>query len=194
MLANGGIARVIAEYLEHYSPPNVVLDPILRSSSGTALLDEAGLALLRTRLLPCAHVITPNLEEAGILAGQTISSPEQIAVVAERLHQLGARSVVITGGHLPGRETVELLSVHGGSGAQQQEFRGPKLETRATHGTGCAFATALACNLALGWPLPDAVAAAKHYVFTAMSRAYRLGSGAGPLHHLYGLEDKRHPR
>lgn len=200
MLGNAGLAAVVADYLEQYSPPNVVLDPILRSSSGAALLkehddndkDEAGLALLRTRLLPRAHVITPNLEEAAALAGvampSTAFTPEQMALLAARLHRLGARAVVVTGGHLPGDETIDLLSVkQDEAGNCSREFRGPKLKTTATHGTGCALSTALACNLARGLSLPDAVGAAKQYVATAMASARRLGSGAGPLHHLYCL-------
>jgi hydroxymethylpyrimidine/phosphomethylpyrimidine kinase len=188
MLGSGAVAAVVLDYLHRYTPPNVVLDPILHSSSGTELLDAAGVAILRTQLLSLAGVVTPNLDEAAALSGQPIRDLQGMKEAAAKLHQLGARAVVVKGGHLRGSETVELLSVQKGSGVEQWEFPGPKLQTRATHGTGCAFATALACNLALGKALPDAVAAAKNYVSTAIARAYPLGAGAGPMNHLYRID------
>jgi len=188
MLGSGAVAEVVLEYLERLAPPNIVLDPILRSSSGAELLDAAGVAVLRTQLLRLADVVTPNLDEAAALTGRPVGSTADMKAAAEKLHQLGARAVVIKGGHLTGPDAMELLSIQGVSGVEQQEFRASRLQTRATHGTGCAFATALACNLALGKELPDAVAAAKHYVSTAMSRAYPLGAGPGPLNHLYRLQ------
>jgi hydroxymethylpyrimidine/phosphomethylpyrimidine kinase len=122
---------------------------------------------------------------------------------AECLHDLGARAVVVKGGHLEGNETLELLSQMESSESSPSdrepvlqrrvraaraltwEFPGPKLDSRATHGTGCAFASALACNLALGQPLPDSVGAAKKYVAEAIAHAYPLGRGQGPMNHLF---------
>jgi hydroxymethylpyrimidine/phosphomethylpyrimidine kinase len=100
---------------------------------------------------------------------------------------MGAKAVVIKGGHLAGPACVDLLSFHDDAGLHQQDFSGPRLETKATHGTGCAFASALACNLALGKGLEDAVSFAKQYVAAAMARAYALGNGRGPVNHLYRL-------
>jgi len=188
MLGTGQIAEVVAEFLEHGQVPNVVLDPILRSSSGAVLLDPAGVEVLRTRLLPLAAVITPNLDEASVLTATEVRTPAQMEAAAGRLHQLGAKAVVVKGGHLEADETLDLLSE--APTMSCREFRGPRLHSRATHGTGCAFATALACNLALGRPLPEAVGAAKQFVATAIARAYPLGHGLGPLHHLFKLDEQ----
>jgi hydroxymethylpyrimidine/phosphomethylpyrimidine kinase len=119
-----------------------------------------------------------------------VNTPEDMKAAAVGLHRLGARAVVIKGGHLPGNEALDLLSVSTNGSSYEKEFRGHKSVTRATHGTGCAFATALACNLALGRELPEAVAAAKQFVITAMGRAYKVGSGPGPMHHLYRLDER----
>jgi hydroxymethylpyrimidine/phosphomethylpyrimidine kinase len=190
MLGSGEIAEVVADYLEQNSPAWVVLDPILRSSSGAELLDGHGLTVLRERLLPNAHVLTPNLDEAAALTGLRVNTVEDMKAAAVGLHRLGARAVIVKGGHLPGNEALDLLSVRANGTSYEREFRGRRFATRATHGTGCAFATALACNLALGRELPEAVATAKQFVITAMVRAYEVGSGPGPLHHLYRLDER----
>ena len=178
MLGNGALAEVVAEFLETVRPPNVVLDPVLRSSSGTALLDNRGERLLRERLLKLADVVTPNIEEAAVLAelaGQT-SQPE----LAAALRRLGSRAVVVTGGGLD--DSADLLSWPGG----EEWLRAPRIESRATHGTGCAFAMAIACNLANGVELAQAVRAAKDYVRKAIEAAQPMGSGRGPMNHLFG--------
>ena len=212
MLGCGKVAAVVADFIQsralhpHHMAPAVVLDPILASSSGRELLDEAGREVLRSRLLPLATVVTPNLDEAGVLSGLEVRSLETMKEAALRLHKLGSRAVVVKGGHLPGGETLDLLSIAAGdrwvsaadatccaskssppAPPEEFEFRGTKIYSRATHGTGCAFATALACNLALGFALPEAVAAAKGYVGDAIANAYPLGHGYGPMHHLYKL-------
>jgi hydroxymethylpyrimidine/phosphomethylpyrimidine kinase len=110
-------------------------------------------------------------------------------VAAARLLDLGAKAVVVKGGHLSGEEAIEFLSFKEGTSVCKREFRGPRIETRATHGTGCAFSSSLACHLAIGRKLPEAVALAKQYVATAMRRACELGSGNGPLNHLFGLSN-----
>jgi hydroxymethylpyrimidine/phosphomethylpyrimidine kinase len=190
MLGSGLVAEVVADYVKENPPAWVVLDPILRSSSGAELLDGHGLAVVRGRLLPNAHVLTPNLDEAAALTGLTVDTAEDMKAAAAVLHRLGAKAVVIKGGHLPGNEALDLLSVSANGSSYEREFRGRKFATGATHGTGCAFATALACNLALGRELPQAVAAAKQFVTTAMVRAYKVGSGPGPMHHLYRLDER----
>jgi hydroxymethylpyrimidine kinase/phosphomethylpyrimidine kinase len=187
MLGAGDVANEIADYLEQCVPQILVVDPIMASSSGSSLIDEEALGILTKLIIPRADVVTPNLLEASVLTGISIRGLPEMREAALRLHEMGARGVVIKGGHLSGPESVDFLSFRSDSGFHQEEFRGPRLETRATHGTGCAFASALACNLAMGQCLGDAVAAAKQYVTTAMARAYPLGNGPGPLNHLYGL-------
>jgi len=115
--------------------------------------------------------------------GIAVNNLEQMRTAAVKLHSLGAAAVVLTGGHLA--EPTDLLSVKTQRGVQTQVFTAAKLHTTATHGTGCAFATSIACNLALGRELPEAVREAKEYVSKAMAAAYPVGQGKGPLHHLF---------
>jgi hydroxymethylpyrimidine/phosphomethylpyrimidine kinase len=191
MLATGAVAEVVADFLEAVRPPNVVLDPILRSTSGTRLLDERGERVLRGRLLKLADVVTPNVEEAAIIQELTsgkiysngrLMAPELLSL-AGGLHALGARAVVVTGGHL--EEATDLLSLRSGETTQNEWFTAPKINSRSTHGTGCAFSTAIACNLAKGLELKAAVAQAKAYVRRAIETAEGFGHGHGPMNHLF---------
>ena len=183
MLASEEIVEAVAGFLAARKLPNVVLDPVIRSSSGTRLLSESGIRSLVAKLLPLAAVVTPNVDEAAILTGLAVGNPEQIREAAARLHGLGSAAVVITGGHL--EQAVDLLSIAGGHGPEV--LPAEKLQSNSTHGTGCAFATALACNLALRANLGQAVRLAKDYVTAAISNAYPLGTGTGPVNHLYGM-------
>ena len=183
MLGSGEAAEAVVEFLSASNLPNIVLDPILRSSSGADLLDSRGVQVLRERLLPLATVITPNLAEAAALTGLEVGGLAQMKLAARRLHAMGARQVVITGGHLP--SPVDLLSVQLETEVRQEEFPGKRLESRSTHGTGCAFASALACHLALGLTLAEATSRSGEYVRQAIAHAHPLGRGIGPLHHLY---------
>lgn len=192
MLGSADVVEAVAEFLDTSKPPNVVLDPILKSSSGMVLLDKKGTARLAELLLPRATVITPNIDEAAALTGLTASNLEQMKAAAHKFHQMGVRNVVITGGHL--EKAVDLLSIaNGDGGARQTEFGSDRLRSTSTHGTGCAFATALAANLALGRQLPDAMVLAKAYVTKAIARAYPVGKGSGPIHHLYRMDEQPRP-
>ncbi len=183
MLGSAEVAGVVAEFLDSSRLPNIVLDPILRSSSGADLLESGGIQVLRERLLPVATVLTPNLAEAAVLTGLEVGDLADMKLAARRLHELGARQVVITGGHLA--HPVDLLSVQLGKEVRQEEFPGQRLVSRSTHGTGCAFASALACNLALGHSLAEATRRSGEYVRQAIAHAYPLGKGIGPVNHLY---------
>lgn len=186
MLGSAEVADAVADFLRESSLANIVLDPILKASSGAALLDKPGITVLCQRLLPLAAVITPNVDEAAVLTGLLVTQIGEMKAAAARLHEMGAAAVVITGGHLA--EPVDLLSVKSPAGIAQEEFRTPRLPSGSTHGTGCAFATALACNLALRQALRDAVKAAGEFVRQALAAAYPLGKGAGPIHHLYRFD------
>ncbi len=186
MLGNGDVAEAVAGFLTGRNPPNIVLDPILRSSSGAELLDQAGVKVLREKLMPLATVVTPNVEEAAALSGLEVGNPEQMRAAADRLHSQGARAVVVTGGHL--NPAVEVLSTSAAAGVKEWVFRSEKLPSKSTHGTGCAFSTALACNLALQVELPEAVRLAKAYVSEAIAHAYAVGQGVGPVNHMYRTE------
>lgn len=184
MLGSGEIASRVAQFLETANPPNVVLDPILQASSGANLLDEAGVRVLKERLLRLANVITPNVNEATTLSGIPIHSVEDMALAAQRLQEMGAQSVVVTGGHL--EAAIDLLREKGQPG---QTFRCHRLPSQNTHGTGCAFSTAIACHLAQGRSLSAAVLAAKSYVTAAIANAYPVGKGSGPVNHMYRMKD-----
>ena len=190
MLGSAEAARVVGAFIRRHKPGNVVLDPILKSSSGTELISSDGARMLKQKLLPLADVITPNMEEAAALTGLPVDNVEQMPAAGVELHKLGARNVIITGGHLD--PPVDLLSLAEGRGIKL--FTGKKISGRSTHGTGCAFATALACNLALGRSLTDATNAAKQYVASAMKAAVPLGTGKGPLNHLAVATNPRRRR
>ena len=186
MLGTVKIVRAVVDFLERQRVPQVVLDPVLKSSSGTELLDAAGEKLMRERLLALATVTTPNLDEAARLVGGPVRNPEEMKTAAAKLHGMGAKNVVITGGHLD--KAIDLLSFTNSRGAIEQEvFKAERQRSKSTHGTGCAFSTAMACHLALGRGLPEAVLLAKAYVGAAISNAQPLGRGIGPLHHLYRM-------
>ena len=188
MLGSAEVVAAVCDFLESGKPANVVLDPILRSSSGARLLEPKGEKLMRERLLPLATVITPNLEEATALSGVAVTNIEEMKAAALRLHELGALNVVVTGGHLD--KATDLLSfTHPNGGIQTQVFKAERQRSRSTHGTGCAFASALACHLAHGRALPEAVLLAKAFVAAAITHAQPLGRGTGPLDHLYRMHE-----
>ena len=199
MLGNERVVAVVADFLGQAFTgkarlPHVVLDPILKSSSGADLLDAAGTRLLIERLVPLAELITPNLDEASVLTGMAVTNLDQMREAAARLHSLGAANVVITGGDLSkGEKAIDLLSFTTAQGTQQEVFKADRQRSNSTHGTGCAFATALACHLANGRGLPEAVLLSKAYVSAAIANAPPLGHGVGPLHHLYRMGQQRRP-
>jgi hydroxymethylpyrimidine/phosphomethylpyrimidine kinase len=189
MLGSVKIVRTVADFLAEHKLPNIVLDPILKSSSGAALLDAAGARWLAEKLIPQATVVTPNIDEASALTGLPVTDPEEMRAAARKLHEMGASAVVVTGGHL--EKAIDLLSFTSTRGIEQELFKSARLRSNSTHGTGCAFATSVACHLALGRGLPEAVLLAQAYVAAAISNAHPLGHGTGPVHHLYRMQQQR---
>jgi hydroxymethylpyrimidine/phosphomethylpyrimidine kinase len=189
MLGSGKVVRAVADFLAKEKLPNVVLDPILKSSSGSNLVDAVGARLLIQKLLPLATVVTPNVDEASALTGLAVTNPEQMREAATKLHAMGAEAVVVTGGHLD--KAIDLLSFKSRRGIEQEIFKSERQRSNSTHGTGCAFATAMACHLAHGRGLPEAVLLAKAYVAAAIANAHPLGRGTGPVHHLYRMHQQR---
>lgn len=181
MLGSAEAVRTVAAFLKRHSMRNVVLDPVLKSSSGADLLSDKGLTFLRKGLLPLADVVTPNIDEASAMTGIAIHQARDMEAAAMQLHKMGSKNVVITGGHLD--PPVDLLSWN--SGKQHKLFTHKKIITRSTHGTGCAFSTALACNLAKGKSLAEAVRQAKQYVTAALRHAVPIGKGTGPVNHTW---------
>jgi len=193
MLGSARVVRAVAEFLGSRSGktklPNVVLDPILKSSSGADLLDSAGARLLVEKLFPLADVITPNVDEAASLTGLKVGDLEEMKAAARKLHERGAPAVVITGGHL--EQATDLLSYETRQGIEQEVFKAELQRSNSTHGTGCAFATAIACHLALSRGLAEATLLAKTYVSAAIAAGHPLGRGTGPVNHLYRMNQQR---
>ena len=189
MLGSGKVARVVTDFIEKTGLGNIVLDPIMKSSSGSAMIDDSGVRILVERLLPLATVVTPNVDEAAALTGLAVTNLDQMRVAATKLHAMGAASVVVTGGHL--EKAIDLLSFVSVRGVQQEVFKSDRQQSNSTHGTGCAFATAISCHLARGRGLPEAVLLAKAYVAAAITHGHPLGQGIGPVHHLYQMHQQR---
>ena len=187
MLGTEGIVRVVAEFLAGSGIPrsHIVLDPIMRSSSGRTLLDSQGSGLLRRELLPLAGWVTPNLDELAEMVGCEVSGRESVLLAARELaSDHPGLNIAVTGGHLDPPDDFLLTS----DGAECW-FPGEKIETRATHGTGCGFSSALLTQLVAGSQPAEAIARAKQYVRAAMAAAYPVGKGRGPLNHLYRLDE-----
>jgi hydroxymethylpyrimidine/phosphomethylpyrimidine kinase len=183
MLATSDVSSVVATFLESLPQPRcpVVLDPILRSSSGAELLDAAGVRILLARLLPLATVVTPNRAEAAILTGLPTGDAEG---AAKALRQLGAAAAVVTGGDPSSgnAQCSEDVIAYAAAGMEFVEtLSAPRIHSTSTHGTGCAFSTAVACALAHGQSVPAAVTSAKLFVRRAIDRAPGLGLGHGPM-------------
>ncbi len=179
MLASAQIAEAVADFLDATDLPaiSIVLDPVMISTSGSPLLDAAGIVALKERLLPKATLLTPNLAEAGALTGRCVDSLAAMEAAAEALLAAGAHNVLVKGGHLDGGDLVDLLVGREG----RFEFRHARIPTSHTHGTGCTLASAIATGLALGLPLARAVALAHDYVQRAILNAPGFGKGNGPL-------------
>lgn len=186
MLGTGAVASAVADFLQSAQLPCIVLDTIIRSSSCATLLDNAGVDALADQLLPLATVITPNAQEATVLTGAAVDSVEEMKQAAQQLKEMGAKAVVVTGGHLSPTVDV-LLSANG----DLQTFKSEKLNTNYTHGTGCAFSTSIACNLAHGRSLPEAVLLAKSFLTAAIANGYPVGKGVNPVNHMYRM--RNHP-
>ena len=189
MLGSAQVAATVAQFVADEAIRYQVLDPVLRSSSGTALVDAEGERVLRQQLLPQASVITPNIDEASVLTGLPVTNLAEMKSAAHRLHEMGAKAVVITGGHL--EKATDLLSFRTNKGIEQEVFTSEKSRSKSTHGTGCAFSTAMACHLALDRGLPEAVLLSKAYISAAIAKAYPLGKGIGPPNHLYRMHQQK---
>jgi hydroxymethylpyrimidine/phosphomethylpyrimidine kinase len=170
MLANARVIDVVADALEKYRPKHIVLDPVMVSSSGYTLLETRAIRRLVERLVPLATVITPNIDEAVLLLDHTIANAEEAEGALVELLAMGAKAVLLKGGHLSGRKVIDRLD----TGKGLFEFEHDRLKVSG-HGTGCTLAAAIAANLALKKSLPDACEAAGDYVFKALKGAYRPG-------------------
>jgi hydroxymethylpyrimidine/phosphomethylpyrimidine kinase len=183
MVSDVALIEVIAEALEQVDRPPVVLDPVMISKSGYALLKDEAQQALVARLFPLAEVVTPNIFEAERLVGHGIGSADDMRTAAREILALGARKVVVKGGHLGDARATDVVY----DGRTFRELSSPRFDTPNTHGTGCTFSSAIAANLALGHPFFDAVARAKTYISGAIRNALPIGRGHGPTHHFFDL-------
>ena len=180
MLGSAEMVRVVALTLEVSAPGvPIVLDPVLASSSGTALLEPEGLEALRTILLPMASIVTPNLAEAAALTGRDVTTLEDMKAAAEALVARGCGAALVTGGHLEGDRIFDVLFDADGVTV----FEDQRIDSRHTHGTGCTLSSAIAGGLAERKPLGTAVTEARQFVRRAITAAPGLGRGQGPLGH-----------
>jgi hydroxymethylpyrimidine/phosphomethylpyrimidine kinase len=184
MLSQPAVIEAVAAGLDRWKQTNVVLDPVMVATSGDRLLVPNAVAVLKRVLIPLARVITPNLPEAAALLDAPVAADERaMRVQAERLLALGAKAVLLKGGHGKGAESVDLLL----DAAGEVRFAAERIDSRNTHGTGCTLSSAIAAGLAKGCSLAAAVGAAKTYVTAAIAAADRLtiGAGHGPVHHFH---------
>ena len=187
MVAELAIIKAIAAALARWTPRHVVLDPVMVASSGERLLSAEALASLRNHLIPRATLVTPNLPEAAALLNESLAPDEAtIREQGRRLLAMGARAVLIKGGHGQGEESIDYLFNGGGVIA----LPAPRIATANTHGTGCSLSSAIAAGLARGETLESAVRHAKTWITAAIAAADRLGvgKGHGPIHHFHGLD------
>ncbi len=175
MLTNKEIVEVVAKKIEQYGIETVVVDPVMISKSGAPLLRKDAQKALIKRLIPLAWVVTPNLFEASVLTGMKVNSLEGMRKAAVQIWELGAKNVVVKGGHLKGK-AIDILF----DGTNYAEIESPRIETKNTHGTGCTFASAIATLLARGEAVPEAVRKAKIFITMAIQSSFNLGKGIGP--------------
>lgn len=186
MLSNAAIIEAVVGVLDaEAARVPLVVDPVMVAKGGASLLDPEANATLKRLLLPRATVLTPNVPEAEALVGFTIASVDDMRRAAHALRALGARTVLLKGGHMEGEQVVDLLVCDDGG---EFKFAAPRIHTTSTHGTGCTLASAIATGIAQGMPIRDAVARARLYVRRAIERAPGIGGGHGPLGHGHTVE------
>ncbi|MEG1988188.1 MAG: bifunctional hydroxymethylpyrimidine kinase/phosphomethylpyrimidine kinase [Oscillibacter sp.] len=184
MVSSAPIIRAIAERLRFYGAAHIVLDPVMVSTSGSRLMAENAIDALKTELFPLAEIITPNLPEAEALSGLSIGNREDMLTAAERVGQLLPGAVLLKGGHL--QDSADDLLWQNG---RAQWFRAARVKNENNHGSGCTLSSAIACQLALGRTLAEAVALAKSYLTSAMEANLDLGVGSGPLNHCFAIRE-----
>ncbi len=183
MLATTEIITTVSNTLAAQQIEHLVVDPVMMAKGGHALLEDDAISTLQTKLLPQATLITPNIYEAEMLSGMTISSLAESRAAAKIIHQIGCQHVLITGGHLHEQPGTDLLY----DGRFFRMFKADFIQTKNTHGTGCTLASAIAAQLARGKTIPDAIEAAKSYTTDAIRHGFSLGQGHGPTDHFYFL-------
>ncbi|MBU0543740.1 MAG: bifunctional hydroxymethylpyrimidine kinase/phosphomethylpyrimidine kinase [Proteobacteria bacterium] len=183
MVSSIVLIETIAKALKKVNPPVVILDPVMISKSGYRLLNHDAQKVLVRNLFPVAEVVTPNVYEAEALTGMKITTENEMKTAAAKILKLGAKKVVVKGGHLDGKQATDILY----DGTLFMELTGKRIETKNTHGTGCTFSSAIASNLAKGADFFQAVSDAKRYITGAIENSLSIGHGHGPVDHFFNL-------
>ena len=183
MVSSADLIRVIAAKLRQYQARNIVVDPVMVATSGARLIQEEAIDTLTKELLPLAAVVTPNVPEAEILSGMEIHSPEDMELAARKIGDSYGCAVLLKGGHSV-NDANDLLYAQGVC----RWFEGKRIENPNTHGTGCTLSSAIAANLAKGFPLEQAVKQSKDYISGALAAMLNLGAGSGPMNHAFDLQ------
>ena len=185
MVSSAALVETIAERLTHYRAENIVVDPVMVATSGSALMESAAVSILKKRLFPMAAVITPNIPEAEALSGMRITNEADMERAAAQLSRECGCPVLLKGGHSVSDASDLLCDGHG-----FRWFRGARIQNPNTHGTGCTLSSAIAANLAKGFALAESVQRAKVYVSGALSAMLDLGAGSGPMDHAFLLKEE----
>ena len=185
MVASGALIRVIAQRLRYYGAKNIVVDPVMVATSGSALIKNDAVQTLVEELLPLATLVTPNIPEAQVLSGLTIETKEDMVAAAKQIGDSYHCAVLLKGGHSI-HDANDLLY----AGGVFTWFAGKRIDNPNTHGTGCTLSSAIASNLAKGFTLAESVKSAKDYISGALAAMLDLGKGSGPMHHAFALQEK----
>lgn len=186
MLNDIACMETVAERLAFYNPANVVIDPVMYAKDGTPLMKEDCCDAYIKKVIPVATLLTPNIPEAERITGLKISDEEDMKRAAKAITKFGTSAALIKGGHSEG-DPCDILY----DGKEIYCFRGARIQTKNTHGTGCTLSSAITSYLALGETLPEAVKKAKEYISTAITHSLDIGRGAGPLNHFYSLYNEK---
>ncbi len=182
MVSNSDIINAIADKLIEYKAENIVVDPVMVATSGSKLISDEAKDTLINRLLPLGTIITPNIPEAEVLSGMSIKSDEDMINAAKEISKNIDSAILIKGGHYD-KNANDLLYDNG----EIFWFKGDRVDTNNTHGTGCTLSSAIACNLAMGYSKEESIKNAKDYITGALKAGLDLGNGSGPLNHMYNL-------
>ncbi|WP_085833068.1 bifunctional hydroxymethylpyrimidine kinase/phosphomethylpyrimidine kinase [Clostridium merdae] len=182
MLSKSDCMLAVAKKLKEYKPKNVVIDPVMLAKNGCPLMQPDSMDTLIREILPLADLLTPNIPEAETITGMSIHSPQDMERAAKQIYAMGAKNVLVKGGHAEG-DALDILF----DGENFYRFCEERIHTNNTHGTGCTYSSAIASNLALGYSMEEAVKRAKAYVTTAIRHSLQIGKGCGPTHHFYDL-------
>jgi hydroxymethylpyrimidine/phosphomethylpyrimidine kinase len=185
MLSSPAIVETVASTLSKYEPKHIVLDPVMVSKGGHHLLQQDAIQALIEKVIPLASILTPNIPEAEVLTGSSIVSEDDMIDACQKLEKLGAKTVLLKGGHLLGNPNDVFYD-----GETFCWLKGERIQTKNTHGTGCTLSSAIAANLAKGFSLLESVQLGKKYITTAIEHSLSIGSGHGPTNHFYDLYKK----